>query len=98
MLGKKDLLRVVSLRVVASKTAATTTAPPKRTCLYEFHMANGGKIVDFAGWQMPVQYKNMSIQESHLHTRSKCSLFDVSHMMQTHIYGKDRIKFDSIHV
>ena len=81
-----------SIRLVQTAYASSSATPPKRTCLYDFHVANGGKIVDFAGWLMPVQYKNMSIQESHLHTRTKCSLFDVSHMMQTHIHGKDRIK------
>ena len=38
-------------------------------------------MVPFAGWSMPVQYKD-SIVESHLHTRSSVSLFDVSHMLQ----------------
>ena len=66
---------------------------PQKTCLYDFHLSHGGKIVDFAGWLMPVQYKDLSIQESHVHTRNKCSLFDVSHMMQTKIHGKDRYKF-----
>jgi aminomethyltransferase len=42
---------------------------------------------------MPVQYKDLSLKESHLHTRSKCSLFDVSHMMQTKVHGKDRFKY-----
>ena len=50
-------------------------------------------MVDFAGWLMPVQYKDLSLQDSHVHTRSKCSLFDVSHMMQTRVYGKDRFKY-----
>lgn len=82
-----------SIKLLIVRTAATTSStPPKKTCLYDFHVSHGGKIVDFAGWLMPVQYKNMSIQESHLHTRSQCSLFDVSHMMQTRIYGKDRVK------
>lgn len=74
------------------RSAATSSSASKKTCLYDFHVSQGGKIVDFAGWLMPVQYKNVSIQESHLHTRSQCSLFDVSHMMQTRVYGKDRIK------
>lgn len=66
---------------------------PKKTCLYDFHVEKGGKIVDFAGFLMPVQYKDQNIIESHLHTRTKCSLFDVSHMMQTKVHGKDRFKF-----
>lgn len=65
----------------------------KKTILYDFHLKNGGKIVDFAGWLMPVQYKDLSIQQSHIHTRNNVSLFDVSHMMQTKVYGKDRFKY-----
>ncbi|XP_030061397.1 aminomethyltransferase, mitochondrial [Microcaecilia unicolor] len=64
----------------------------KRTPLYEFHQSLGGKMVTFAGWSMPVQYKEGHI-ESHLHTRTHCSLFDVSHMLQTKVLGRDRVKF-----
>lgn len=42
-------------------------------------------MVDFAGWMMPVQYKSLGIVASHHHTRNKCSLFDVSHMLQTKV-------------
>lgn len=49
-------------------------------------------MVGFAGWSMPVQYKDSHII-SHMHTREHCSLFDVSHMLQTKILGKDRVKF-----
>lgn len=65
----------------------------QKTCLYDFHKKHGGKIVDFASWMMPVQYNDFGIKESHLHTRKNCSLFDVSHMMQTKVYGKDRFKY-----
>lgn len=50
-------------------------------------------MVDFAGWSMPVLYSDLSIIQSHLHTREKCSIFDVSHMLQSKIYGKDRVKY-----
>lgn len=50
-------------------------------------------MVDFAGWSMPVLYSDQSIIQSHLHTRSNCSIFDVSHMMQSRITGKDSVKF-----
>ena len=80
-----------SSRFSASSDAKQST--PKKTILYDFHVSNGGKIVDFAGWLMPVQYGNVGIQESHLFTRNNCSLFDVSHMMQTKVFGKDRFKF-----
>ncbi|KAM4023444.1 aminomethyltransferase, mitochondrial [Anomaloglossus baeobatrachus] len=64
----------------------------RRTALYDFHRDHGGKMVDFAGWSLPVQYKDSHVS-SHLHTRLHCSLFDVSHMLQTRIHGKDRIAF-----
>jgi hypothetical protein len=41
---------------------------------------NGGKMVEFGGFMMPVQYSDLSIRDSHLWTRKKASLFDVSHM------------------
>ncbi|XP_043564457.1 aminomethyltransferase, mitochondrial isoform X1 [Chiloscyllium plagiosum] len=64
----------------------------KKTVLYEFHRNNGARMVEFAGWSMPVQYKESHIS-SHLHTRQHCSLFDVSHMLQSKVMGKDRVKF-----
>ncbi|XP_068837769.1 aminomethyltransferase, mitochondrial isoform X2 [Capricornis sumatraensis] len=62
-----------------------------RTPLYDFHLAHGGKMVAFAGWSLPVQYQDSHVN-SHLHTRQCCSLFDVSHMLQTKIFGCDRVK------
>lgn len=53
----------------------------RRTPLYDFHLAHGGKMVAFAGWSLPVQYQDSHVV-SHLHTRRHCSLFDVSHMLQ----------------
>ncbi|XP_078596927.1 aminomethyltransferase, mitochondrial-like [Branchiostoma floridae x Branchiostoma japonicum] len=64
----------------------------KKTPLYEFHKEHGGKMVDFTGWSMPVQYKD-GISASHLHTRANASIFDVSHMVQSRIHGKDAVKF-----
>ena len=53
----------------------------KRTPLYDLHVSLGGKMVPFAGWEMPVQYP-MGVMGEHLHTRAKAGLFDVSHMGQ----------------
>jgi aminomethyltransferase len=50
-------------------------------------------MVEFAGWSMPVLYADQTITASHLHTRQNASVFDVSHMVQTTIYGKDRVEF-----
>jgi aminomethyltransferase len=56
-------------------------APLQRTPLHGLHLARGGKIVPFAGYELPVQYAPGVLKE-HLHTRSAASLFDVSHMGQ----------------
>ena len=53
----------------------------KRTPLYDLHLAHGGKMVPFAGYEMPVQYP-MGVLKEHLHTRAGAGLFDVSHMGQ----------------
>ena len=41
----------------------------KKTCLYEFHVSHGGKMVDFAGYSLPIQYGKQGIAASHKHTR-----------------------------
>ncbi|MGR3555804.1 MAG: glycine cleavage system aminomethyltransferase GcvT [Paracoccus sp. (in: a-proteobacteria)] len=53
----------------------------RRTGLYDLHVAQGGKMVHFAGWEMPVQYP-MGVMAEHLHSRAHAGLFDVSHMGQ----------------
>ena len=52
----------------------------KKTPLHQIHKALGAKMIDFAGWEMPVQYSG--IIEEHLTTRTKAGLFDISHMGQ----------------
>jgi aminomethyltransferase len=59
----------------------------KRTPFYDFHVASGGKLVDFAGWEMPLLYKG--IIEEHEQTRKSGSIFDVSHMGRLQFSGKD---------
>ncbi len=59
-----------------------------RTPLYDLHVELGGKMVPFAGYRMPVQYK-LGVLAEHLHTRAKAGLFDVSHMGQVRISGTD---------
>ncbi|CEI86695.1 Putative Aminomethyltransferase [Rhizopus microsporus] len=86
---------VSSLRPVTKRfyAAAATTGAIKKTALYDLHVKHGGKMVPFAGYSMPVQYDNMGLIASHLHTREKASIFDVSHMLQSRVTGKDRKKF-----
>jgi len=56
------------------------------TPLYNLHLEHGARMVDFAGYAMPVQYPDGIIKE-HLHTRANAGLFDVSHMGQLIISG-----------
>jgi aminomethyltransferase len=60
----------------------------RRTPLYALHVELGGKMVPFAGYEMPVQYP-AGILKEHLHTREKAGLFDVSHMGQRFLVGPD---------
>jgi aminomethyltransferase len=64
----------------------------KRTPLYQAHIDLGGKMVDFGGWNMPVQYPAGVIEE-HMRTRTKAGLFDVSHMGEIWVEGEDAIPF-----
>lgn len=59
--------------------ADTTTETLRRTALYDLHVQEGGKLVPFAGYDMPVQFP-AGVKEEHLWTRSQAGLFDVSHM------------------
>jgi len=61
----------------------------KQTPLYEAHLANGAKIVDFYGWQLPIHYGSQ-IDEHHS-VRSSAGVFDVSHMTVIDITGNDSI-------
>jgi aminomethyltransferase len=61
--------------------------PLKRTPLYALHVVSGGKMVPFAGYEMPVQYSAGVLRE-HLHTRIHAGLFDVSHMGQLALRAK----------
>lgn len=59
----------------------------KQTILHSAHVALGAKLVDFGGWEMPVNYGSQI--EEHLSTRSTCGLFDVSHMAAVDVIGTD---------
>src|SRR5579863_5085980 len=65
-----------------------TIAPEilRQTPLHALHRELGGKMVPFAGYEMPVQYP-AGILKEHLHTREKAGLFDVSHMGQAFLAG-----------
>lgn len=63
----------------------------QRTPLRDFHAARGGRLVDFAGWEMPVQYR--SILEEHKAVRRAAGLFDVSHMGEVEVKGPQALDF-----
>jgi len=62
-----------------AESEAASQTPARRTPLYELHVAAGAKMVPFAGYAMPVQYR-LGVLKEHLWTREKAGLFDVSHM------------------
>jgi len=64
-----------------------TTETLLRTPLYDTHVQMGGRMVDFAGWEMPVQF--VGVNDEHRHTRTSCSVFDVSHMGRLTLVGAD---------
>lgn len=82
-----------NLQSITCRYASQTSSSPKRTCLYEFHVNNGARMEEFAGYAMPIVYKGQTIKQEHIQTRTSSSAFDVSHMMQTIIRGKDRARF-----
>ena len=71
----------------------TATAPQlKQTPLNSAHRQLGARMVDFGGWDMPVQYPAGTIEE-HLRTRNHAGLFDVSHMGEVDVRGADAVAF-----
>lgn len=63
----------------------------KKTPLYDEHVSLGGKVVDYAGWYLPVQYEGLVAE--HEAVRNAVGLFDVSHMGEITIKGKDSLAF-----
>ena len=65
----------------------------KKTSLHNLHLQHNAKFVEFAGYEMPIQYKE-GIVEEHKFTRNHCGIFDVSHMGQLYIYGDHQLLED----
>jgi len=63
----------------------------KKTPLYETHLKYGGRMVEFGGWYLPVQYAG--IKEEHQAVRNKAGLFDVSHMGEVRVWGSGALAF-----
>jgi len=62
---------------------------PRRTALFDRHVAAGAKLVEFAGWEMPVQYEG--VRQEHLAVREDVGVFDVSHMGEIETSGPDAL-------
>jgi len=75
------------LHSIPKGSRLNSNAVLKRTPLYDWHESHGGRMVDFAGWSMPVQYT--SIIQEHEFTRNAVGLFDVSHMARFYFAGAD---------
>ena len=101
VVARKSLAICRKLRAIAATALARLDAPTgqaylaarmlKRTPFYDFHVSMGGRMVDFAGWEMPIVYR--SIIDEHEQTRKRGSIFDVSHMGRMHFSGPDAPKF-----
>jgi aminomethyltransferase len=63
----------------------------KRTPLFDEHQRLGGRLIDFGGWELPVQYSG--VIDEHLTCRTAAGLFDVSHMGEVHVEGPDAEKY-----
>ena len=72
-------------------SASTSAAALKRTPFHDFHVTSGAKMVEFAGFLMPVQYSG--IVGEHRAVRESVGIFDVSHMGEVEIKGPDALPF-----
>lgn len=72
-------------------SSQTPEPSPKRTPLYDAHVRAGGRMVPFAGWEMPVQYSG--IVAEHRAVRERAGLFDVSHMGEVAVRGPEALDF-----
>eukprot|EP01029_Cantina_marsupialis_P013821 TRINITY_DN3064_c0_g2_i1.p1 TRINITY_DN3064_c0_g2~~TRINITY_DN3064_c0_g2_i1.p1 ORF type:complete len:342 (+),score=99.25 TRINITY_DN3064_c0_g2_i1:40-1065(+) len=86
---------MLSRTVGATRVSVRAFSQLEKTACFDWHVNNGGKMVPFAGYELPIDYKGTSILKSHMHTRTEgcASVFDVSHMGQIRWHGKDAIDF-----
>ncbi|HET7797224.1 MAG TPA: hypothetical protein VFK72_05035, partial [Nevskia sp.] len=90
--NSKNRTQVIDLAAVSRAAAAMTIAPPgpprimlKQTALHADHVRLGAKLVDFAGWDMPIQYASQ-LDEHHA-VRQSAGMFDVAHMSAIDLHG-----------
>jgi aminomethyltransferase len=68
-----------------------TPSPLKKTALFDEHVRLGGRMVDFGGWSLPVQYSG--VMDEHQAVRNSVGIFDVSHMGEISVEGRDAESF-----
>ncbi len=86
--GHRTLRRRRWRTLMTEPVTEPSAEPLKQTPLHALHLELGGKMVPFAGYEMPVSYQGRGIIAEHNHTRQKASLFDVSHMGQARLRGE----------
>ena len=75
---------------MADAVSPSVSAPPlRKTALHAAHVALGARMVPFGGWDMPVEYSGITAE--HLAVRTRAGLFDVCHMGEIEIAGKDAL-------
>ncbi|KLO07245.1 glycine cleavage system T protein [Schizopora paradoxa] len=84
-----------SFRMSAPVSSSTQgdSSSLRKTGLYDFHVENGAKMVEFAGYSMPLAYGDVGAVASHKHVRSSAGLFDVGHMVQSKFFGPSVTQF-----
>jgi aminomethyltransferase len=90
--ASRSALSKRSLREAVSAPASLRAVPEtlRRTALFENHVAAGAKMVEFAGWEMPVQYAGVGAE--HRAVREACGIFDVSHMGEIETSGPQALE------
>src|SRR5918993_5439202 len=73
---------------ISSAPARRSRRMPEKTALHALHAELGARFCPFAGYEMPLQYRD-GLRAEHLHARSQAGLFDVSHMGQVRVTGPD---------
>lgn len=76
--------------MIDNNTKNNENTKTQRTPLYQDHVNLGARMVEFAGWEMPIQYKGL--KEEHLNVRSHVGLFDVSHMGEIRVKGPQALE------
>src|SRR3984957_15232837 len=81
----RGVLRSLNASTLSDFVTATTPTQLRKTALHSIHRGLGAKMVNFGGWDMPVEFSG--IVREHIATRTAAGLFDVSHMGEIEVHG-----------